>query len=106
MINIEKTKKDIVEALKPLEPEMVILFGSYAYGTPTKDSDLDICVVKKEYNNRWEEKAKIRKLLSFIKVGKDILVPYLEEYEFYRKEINSVYNDIDINGDVLWQKIF
>ncbi len=106
MINIEQIKKDIVKALKTLEPEKIILFGSYAYGNPTKDSDLDICVVEKEYKSRWDEEHKIRKLLSQIKMGKDILVPYLEEFEFYKKEINSVYNDIDIKGELLWQKHF
>jgi len=28
-----------------LDPEEVILFGSYAWGTPHKYSDLDICVI-------------------------------------------------------------
>jgi len=104
MLNIEETKREIVDRLKPLMPEKIILFGSYAYGEPKEDSDLDICVVEKTYKNRWDEKSKIRKLLSGIRIGKDILVPYLEEYEFYRKEINSVYNDIDLKGEVLWQK--
>lgn len=27
------------------QPERIILFGSYAYGTPTPDSDVDILVV-------------------------------------------------------------
>ena len=38
MLNIEKIKLDIVEKLNPLNPYQIILFGSYAYGTPTKDS--------------------------------------------------------------------
>ena len=79
-MDIDKIKQQIVEALKPLKPEKIILFGSYAYGNPTEDSDLDICVVEKSYKSRWEEKAKIRKLLSEIKMPKDILVPYLDEY--------------------------
>lgn len=34
------------------EPERIIIFGSYAYGTPTRHSDLDLLVVKKiEVNN-------------------------------------------------------
>ena len=28
-------------------PEQVILFGSYAYGDPTPDSDVDLLVIKK-----------------------------------------------------------
>ena len=35
MVDIEKLKDEIVERLKPLDPDKVILFGSYAYGTPT-----------------------------------------------------------------------
>lgn len=38
-------KREIIERLKPLHPEKIILFGSYAYGTPHKDSDIDLLVV-------------------------------------------------------------
>jgi predicted nucleotidyltransferase len=33
------------EVAKKFRPEKVILFGSYAYGTPHADSDIDILVV-------------------------------------------------------------
>ena len=39
---IQATCDDIVRAFSPLR---VILFGSYAYGTPTEDSDVDMFVV-------------------------------------------------------------
>jgi len=100
--NIEEIKKEIVNKLKPLNPEKIILFGSCAYGNPTFESDLDICVVEKSYKNKMEEKSKIRKLLRDIKMPKDILVPYLEEYNFYKKECGSVYKDIEDRGLVLW----
>jgi uncharacterized protein len=103
-VDLKMLKQQIVAALKPLDPEKVILFGSYAYGTPTPDSDLDICIVKKRYESKWKEKEKIRKLLIDISLPKDILVSYPEEYDFYKKEINSVFNEIDIKGDILWQK--
>ena len=38
----------ITDRLKQPEIEKVILFGSYAYGTPDKDSDLDLVVVTKQ----------------------------------------------------------
>ena len=95
-------KKQIVEKLMPLKPEKIILFGSYAYGEPNSDSDLDICVVRKKYKNRLEDKVKIRKALSDIKMPKDILNPKVEEFEFYKNEINSVYYDADKKGILLW----
>ena len=44
----DKVKNQIIEALKPLDPEKVILFGSYAYGEPTADSDIDLYIVTKD----------------------------------------------------------
>jgi len=101
-LNIEDLKGSIVKKLKPLYPEKIILFGSYAYGNPTVDSDLDICVVKRDYESRWKEKQKIRELLKDIKLPKDILVPRVEEYEFYKKEHGSVYKDIEERGLHIW----
>jgi predicted nucleotidyltransferase len=42
-------KEDIValaeRIAREFAPERIILFGSYAYGTPTEDSDVDLLVV-------------------------------------------------------------
>ncbi len=38
----ESLKQEILERLKPFQQEKVILFGSYDYGEPNKDSDLDV----------------------------------------------------------------
>ncbi|MDP3916079.1 MAG: nucleotidyltransferase domain-containing protein [Bacteroidota bacterium] len=51
----------IVEKLKPIKPEKIILFGSYAYGAPTDSSDLDILVVTSDITipSSFAEKSKI-----------------------------------------------
>ena len=53
---IQATCDDIVREFAPLQ---VILFGSYAYGTPTEDSDVDLLVVmdipKSEFRNKAVE---------------------------------------------------
>lgn len=46
MIDIETIKYQIVERLKPLEPKKIILFGSYAYGEPDENSDIDLFLIK------------------------------------------------------------
>ena len=38
----------IVDELLKASPERIILFGSYAYGIPNDDSDLDILVVTQD----------------------------------------------------------
>ncbi len=46
MININELKPLIIERLKPLNPDKIILFGSYAYGTTNEDSDIDLFLLK------------------------------------------------------------
>jgi len=38
----DELKARIAAALRPLTPKKVILFGSYAWGTPNPDSDIDL----------------------------------------------------------------
>ena len=45
MIDVEEIKSEIVARLKPLKPNKIILFGSYAFGAPNEDSDIDLYVV-------------------------------------------------------------
>ena len=53
---IQATCEDIVREFAPLQ---VILYGSYAYGTPTEDSDVDLLIVmdipKSEFRNKAVE---------------------------------------------------
>ena len=49
MDDIEKLKLLIVEQLNPLNLDKIILFGSYAYGTPTEDSDIDLYIDSSEF---------------------------------------------------------
>lgn len=104
MIDIELIKQTIVEKLKPLNPEKIILFGSYAYGTPTENSDLDICVIKNDIKSRIDVKRQIRAALKDIRVPKDILVE-TEEYFLSHSDqnwINTALYDIRNKGLVLY----
>jgi predicted nucleotidyltransferase len=44
----ESLKNEIIEDLRTIDPFKVILFGSYAYGIPNEDSDIDLYIVTKE----------------------------------------------------------
>ena len=47
-MNKEEIKKTIISVLLPLQPEKVILFGSFASDTASDDSDVDIYIVSRE----------------------------------------------------------
>ena len=49
--------------VEQFHPERVILFGSYAYGEPTSDSDVDLLVVKDMDHSPIEEATSIRRAI-------------------------------------------
>ena len=100
--NYQSLEATIVEKLMPINPLRIILFGSYAYGNPNGDSDLDICVIKKEVKSKSKEKKEIRERLKELLIAKDILVSSIEEYEFYKTQYGSVYMNIEKKGKLLW----
>ena len=53
---IKKIINEVVEKIKKeYEPEKIILFGSYAYGNPTEDSDIDLFIIKNT-DKRWVDR--------------------------------------------------
>ncbi len=45
MVSRHAIKRFAAEVARRFQPEKIILFGSYAYGKPTPDSDVDLLVV-------------------------------------------------------------
>ena len=89
-----------------LSPKKVILFGSYAYGTPTNESDIDICIIKENIISKKEEKRKVRKLLDDIDISKDILIVDNNYYEAHNDEnwINTALYDANKYGKIIYEQ--
>ena len=104
MLDIKTIKQKIVQRLKPLSPDKIILFGSYAYGKPNENSDLDILVIVNNYKNKWDEKSKIRKALRDIRISKDILVENEKFFLSHSDEnwINTALYDAKHKGVILY----
>ena len=66
--------KNIVDQIMPFNPEKIILFGSYAWGNPTADSDLDLCVIKETAEPKRDRQLRLRRLLLNVDIAADILV--------------------------------
>lgn len=59
--HIQKLCRQIVDTFRP---QKVILFGSYAYGTPNYDSDIDLLVVMPFEGHVHDQAVKIRRGLD------------------------------------------
>ncbi len=97
--DIQATCEDIVREFSPLQ---VILFGSYAYGTPSEESDVDLLVVlpipKSEFRNKAVE---IRQRIPY-RFGMDLLVRSPEEIA-YRVSYNDWFlREITEKGKLLY----
>jgi predicted nucleotidyltransferase len=55
----------VTKISQALNPERIILFGSYAYGTPHEDSDVDLLVIQTTHDKFFKRGLRIRKLLSW-----------------------------------------
>lgn len=95
----------IVEKIKTqYQPKKIILFGSYAWGNPTRDSDIDLLIVKNVNQKHRQRMLNVRKILSEENAlaGIDILV-YTQEEISQRLEIgDSFISQILKKGKVLY----
>lgn len=87
MIDIEELKPLIIERLKPLNPDKIILFGSYAYGTPNEESDIDLFLLKDDLDikNMRSYKLELQKRLFDLQkkylLGIDLFVDSTERMQ-------------------------
>jgi predicted nucleotidyltransferase len=105
----EITKKVIQEIRERIvdhfQPEKIILFGSYSYGKPSIDSDIDLLIIKEDVESKRKEAVGIRKILRGLKMPFDIIVTTPKEFEFYSKEwLNSVFVEAREKGIVIYER--
>ena len=96
-------KKFLVSRIRTLCGECTIyLFGSYAYGNPTAESDLDIAVIMDHVESKIKQAVDLRNVLKGTAISQDIVVASKAEFEFYRHEPGSVFRTIADKGVVLY----
>lgn len=99
---INEIKDKIVREYKP---EKIILFGSWAWGTPHADSDIDLLVVMESDKPRIERQRDVLDAIHPSYVPVDVLVHTPKELEeSINKKGNLFLEDIVRNGKVLYTK--
>ena len=104
--SLQASLDEIVQRLvEGLQPEQIILFGSYAYGQPTKGSDLDIMVIVSESTEPSYRRAqKAYRCLRGIKTPKDLVVLTRDEFERQARVVTSLARRVKERGKVLYER--
>ena len=99
--NITDIARKIADSFNP---EKIILFGSYAWGIPERDSDLDLFVIMESTERPIKRAAALRRVLKDRYVPMDILVRTPEELK-HRIEIGDPFiKKILRDGQVIYAR--
>lgn len=105
----QQTIRKITERLRALKPHKVILFGSYAWGVPRPDSDIDLVVILdrelpfQSFRERMDNVVNVRRMLFDINrdVSLDVLVYSLAEWQMILEAGSPFLREIETRGVLL-----
>jgi len=94
--------EDVVNQIATrFHPQQIILFGSYAYGNPRPDSDVDILVIMETQMSGVQQSIRILKSINYL-FGLDLLV-YTPENLAHRIAIGDPFiKEITQRGKVVY----
>ena len=108
MVDDKEIQKMVDAIVREVDPEQVIIFGSYAKGMAQSYSDVDFIVIESESfgsgRSRWEELSRIWDALSHFRVPHDVLVFSNEDVERWRSSINNILARALREGKVLYER--
>jgi predicted nucleotidyltransferase len=107
---MERVSKEMLQEITSrlvaqFQPDQVILFGSHAWGTPTRDSDIDLMVIVPNSDLSEYERAVLGlRCLGGINIPKDILVRTRSEFNRFRDVRASLEHKISKQGKILYDR--
>jgi predicted nucleotidyltransferase len=104
MISDEQIIEIVSRIARRLDPEKIILFGSYATGAAREDSDLDLLVVADTDLPRRERFPAVRGLLADYPAAFDVFWKTPAEYRRLRGVVNHVVYFAEKYGKVVYER--
>ncbi|NWF62823.1 MAG: nucleotidyltransferase domain-containing protein [Chloroflexi bacterium] len=104
-VSVGKSLRPAIQKIvRELNPEKIILFGSYAYGTPTPHSDVDLLVIMKTRASAKNRSWAVSRLLLPRPFPVDILVKTPKEVETSLESGDFFVKEIIKRGKVLYER--
>ena len=102
-VDEELVKKVVGRILAVAEPERIILFGSAASGSMTRDSDVDLLVIERGIEDQREESIRLREALGGIDMPIDVFAMTAERFEETKGVIGGLAYPANKNGRGIYE---
>lgn len=99
---IEEVKNRLIKIYDPLT---IYLFGSYAWGHPTDDSDLDLLVIVDKSDEKPQQRGfRASDALWDIIIPKDLLIYTKDEFLQKEHDTTTLCHKIKLDGRILYAR--
>ena len=103
-INIPFLDEIVSIIVSSVDPDQIVLFGSYAKGENRNKSDIDLLIIKKNLKNAKSITDNL--YMSFfdnkIKVPVDLIVVDYDKFNDLKNEIGYIYKTINEEGKLIY----
>lgn len=104
MISQETIQQVVDDIVKGVNPIKVIMFGSYARGTQSADSDLDIFVVAEMEGSSAERIRSVRRVISAERFALDVVVRSPQQVQKSLSGRDWFVQEVFEQGKVLYER--
>jgi len=94
----------VEQIVKVLDPEKIILFGSYARGEAGPNSDVDMLVVADVADPNGFRSVEARMAIGSVPFGLDLVVVTPDEWDTWRGFVNTVMGQASKYGKALYER--
>jgi uncharacterized protein len=103
-VPVREIRAVVKQIAETFQPEKIILFGSYAYGKPKPESDVDLLVVMETSLRERQQRLEISRMLSPRTFPMDLLVRTPKQLE-ERIALGDLFlSEITSQGQVLYER--
>ena len=95
----------VIKLVEEFQPGQIYLYGSYAWGLPNSDSDLDILVLIENSNESKIERGQraYRAIRGLNKIPVDLMVRTYDEFNYFTDVTSTLNYKIASEGKIIYE---
>ena len=105
MISQETIQEAVQRLVKAYDPLEIYLFGSYAWGNPNEDDDLNFLLVIESSDEKvYKRGDKAFDVLLGLKIPTNVIVFTKQEFDTFSQDVTSLTYEVKSRGKMLYAR--